>query len=183
MAEDQFIFTTDIVEKVREKFEDGFKCTRQEKYWFGNLPLVRRSGLVFSFSDEELLEYTKCKFGIDVDGNPYVNHNEQILKQSGIQYFSEKYCRIKNEVGKISNMRLRLYQNDILDLYIKNRFSILVGSRQIGKCVNYDTEVFTFDGVTEKIEYIFEIWYNSLKTKTIIDKIKHYLYKALVRLN
>lgn len=179
MSKDKYVFTTHVIESVRQKFEDGYKITRQEKYWFSNMPLVRRKGLVFSYSDEELLEYGKCKFGVDLEGLPYIDSETQTLKQTGVQYFAENYCMIKNEVGKISNMRLRNYQNDILNLYIYNRFSILCGSRQIGKCVNF-TE--TVDVLGKKF-YIFELWYDSLKHKTFIDIIKYYLYKIYVKLD
>ena len=175
MADNQFIFTTEVVEKVREKFDDGFVISRQEKYWFSNLPLVKKAGLVFSYSDEELLEYTKCKFGIDINDEPYVDHVEQELKQSGIQYFSENYCKIKNEYGKIGNMRLRDYQNDILDLYTDNRFSILCGSRQIGKTIT--------SSITILYYCIFELDKNIMiaanqksTTDEIISKIKDIYY-------
>jgi hypothetical protein len=175
MTEDKFVFSTNTVEKVRQKFEDGYKISRQEKYWFSNLPMVRRSGLVFSFTDDELLEYSKCKFGIDEDGMPLIDSDTQTLKQSGIQYFSEKYCMIKNEEGKISNMRLRDYQNDILDLYTDNRFSILAGSRQIGKCLD-PLETVNINGIDI---HIYEIWYSNLNEKTVFDRLKHTLYNIL----
>jgi hypothetical protein len=178
MSENQFIFTTKVVEKVRQKFEDGFVISRQEKYWLSSTPLVKKSGLVFSYTDDELLEYTKCKFGIDINGEPFVDEENQTFKQSGIQYFAENYCMIKNEYGKIGNMRLRNYQNEILDLYINNRFSILCGSRQIGKCYLPDTQVV----VNGKEEYVHDIWYDSIKNKTFIDKIKRCLYKMYSKL-
>ena len=172
MAEDKFVFSTEVVEKVRQKFEDGYKISRQEKYWLGAMPLVKKSGLVFSFSDNELLEYSKCKFGIDTNGMPYVDRKTQTLKQSGIQYFSEKYCMIKNEMGKIGNMRLRDYQNDILNLYTDNRFSILCGSRQIGKCFSFNDTV----EILGKNIAIYELWYDTLDKKKLLDKVKYKLY-------
>jgi hypothetical protein len=175
MAEDKFVFSTEVVEKVRQKFEDGYKISRQEKYWLGAMPLVKKSGLVFSFSDNELLEYSKCKFGIDTEGMPYVDHKTQTLEQSGIQYFSEKYCMIKNEMGKIGNMRLRDYQNDILNLYTDNRFSILCGSRQIGKTIT--------SAITILYYCIFEMDKNIMiaankkaTTDEIVSKIKDIYY-------
>ncbi len=175
MANEKFIFTSDIIEKIQRKSDDGYKITRQEKFWFDNLPLVKRKGLVFSYSNDELLEYAKCKCGIDIDDNPFIDPETQILKQSGVQYFAEKYCMMKNEDGRVKNIRLRDYQNNILDLYTKNRFSILMGSRQIGKCVTGDTLV-SVDGTDM---FIYELWYNTISDKKITDIIKYYLYKIL----
>ena len=67
-------------------------------------------------TDDEIQEYIRCKLDI--------------------HYFAEKYCRIKTEDGSVQNIKLRDYQRGILDLYTKNRFSILCGSRQIGKTIN-----------------------------------------------
>lgn len=175
MAENQFIFTTEVVEKIREKFEDGYKISRQEKYWFSNLPLVKRAGLVFSYTDDELLEYTKCKFGIDEEGEPFIDDATQKLKQTGIQYFAEKYCMIKNEYGKIGNMRLRDYQNDILNLYTYNRFSILCGSRQIGKTITSAITILYYC-LFETDKNIMIAANKKATTDEIISKIKDIYY-------
>jgi intein/homing endonuclease len=135
MAEEKFVFTTELVNDIKRKSEEGYKISRQEKFWFKNIPVVRRDTLVFKRTTEETLEYLKCKLGVDEHGTPYLDPEKQTLKQSGVQYFSENYCNIKLEDGGIGPMRLRDYQKDILDLFMNNDRSILMASRQVGKTI------------------------------------------------
>jgi hypothetical protein len=114
--ERKFIFTTKLVEEVTDKINDGVVLKRYQNPWFSSEIGLRKSGITFMMSDDEIQEYIKCKLDI--------------------HYFAEKYCRIKTEDGSIQNITLRDYQKDILDLYTKNRFSMLMGSRQIGKTIN-----------------------------------------------
>lgn len=135
-TEQQLIFTTEKIEEIRLKVEQGFKITRQEKYWAENYVLTKRDGIVFNLSEDETLEYIKCKMGIDNNDLPYIDPNSQKLKMSGIEYFSETYCKIKNELGEVKNIKLRDYQSDILNMFINNRFSILMASRQSSKTIS-----------------------------------------------
>jgi hypothetical protein len=114
--EKKFVFTSKLVEDITDKINDGVVVKRFQNPWFKNEIGYRRAGITFMMSEDEIQEYIKCKLDI--------------------QYFAEKYCRIKTEDGSVQNIKLRDYQRDILDLYTKNRFSILCGSRQIGKTVN-----------------------------------------------
>lgn len=110
------VFTSELVEKTTQRINDGEKVQRFENPWFQSEIGVRRAGITFKLSDYEIQEYIRCKLDI--------------------HYFAEKYCKVKTEDGSIQNIKLRDYQKDILDLYTKNRFSILMGSRQIGKTIN-----------------------------------------------
>lgn len=112
----QIVFTTKMVENVTKNINDGVVVKRFQNPWFQNEIGVRRSGVVFNRTEEELQEYIKCKLDI--------------------KYFAQKYCKIKTEDGTITHIELRDYQKEILDLFSKNRFSILCSSRQIGKTVN-----------------------------------------------
>ena len=112
----QIVFTTPLVEKVTKDINDGVVPKRIHNPWFKNEVGVRRSGVIFKMSPDEIQEYIKCK----VD----------------IKYFAEKYCKIKTEDGTIAKISLRDYQKEILDLFSTNRFSILCSSRQIGKTIN-----------------------------------------------
>ena len=109
--ERKVIFTSELVSETTNKINDGVILKRFQNPWFQNEVGVRRSGLTFMITDDEIQEYIRCKIDI--------------------HYFAEKYCRIKTEDGSIQNIKLRDYQKGILDLYTKNRFSILCGSRQI----------------------------------------------------
>lgn len=112
----KFIFTSKVVEEVSEKINDGVLVKRYQNPWFKNEVGYRRAGITFMMTEPEIQEYIKCKLDI--------------------LYFAEKYCRIKTEDGSVQNIKLRGYQKKILELYTTNRFSILCGSRQIGKTIN-----------------------------------------------
>lgn len=171
----QVIFTSEKIEEIREKLEQGYKIPRHEKFWAENYTQTKRDGIVFTLNDDETLEYIKCKLGIDINDDPYIDPNTQTLKMTGIEYFAEEFCKVKNELGQIKNIKLRDYQEDILNMFIENRFSIVMASRQIGKCFLPDTQI-----VTEKSSSkIYKIWFKSLKNKKLTDYIKYIIYYFL----
>lgn len=147
----QFVFTSQVIEEIKNRSDLGFKIPRQEKYWFSNLQMVKKEGIIFERTDYEVEEYMKCTLGInniryrsietsegiitEVEGELHIDPNKD-PQMSGMQYFAEKYCKIKREDGSIGPMKLRDYQKDILNLYDKSRFSILMASRQVGKTVS-----------------------------------------------
>lgn len=151
--EKKFIFTSKNIEEIAEKINDGVIIKRFQNPWFKNESGVRRAGITFKLTDYEIQEYIKCKLDI--------------------KYFAEKYCMVKTEDGSIGNIKLkdRPYQGDILDLYTKNRFSILCGSRQTGKTINAAITMLHF--ITFHNDKNIMIVANvSGTTIEIIDKIK-----------
>jgi len=151
-VERKIVFTTQLVTETTDKINDGVVIKRFQNPWFQNEVGVRRSGLTFMMIDDEIQEYIKCKLDIN--------------------YFAEKYCRIKTEDGSVQNIKLRDYQRKILDLYTKNRFSILCGSRQIGKTVNAAIAMLHF--ITFNNDKNIMIVANIRSTTIeIIDKIKN----------
>jgi len=151
-VERKIVFTTQLVTETTDKINDGVVIKRFQNPWFQNELGVRRSGLTFMMTDDEIQEYIKCKLDIG--------------------YFAEKYCRIKTEDGSVQNIKLRDYQRKILDLYTKNRFSILCGSRQIGKTVNAAIAMLHF--ITFNNDKNIMIVANIRSTTIeIIDKIKN----------
>jgi len=150
--ERKIVFTSQLVTETTDKINDGVVIKRFQNPWFQNEVGVRRSGLTFMMTDDEIQEYIKCKLDIN--------------------YFAEKYCRIKTEDGSVQNIKLRDYQKKILDLYTKNRFSILCGSRQIGKTVNAAIAMLHF--ITFNNDKNIMIVANIRSTTIeIIDKIKN----------
>jgi len=138
----------------------GEKLKNHEKLWFTNIRGVRRANIPFAMTDGEIKEYAKCKMSV--------------------HYFAQKYCQIKREDGSIGPMTLRDYQKDIIDLYTNNRFSILMASRQTGKCSSFNIKVLCEyeDGIKEIS--LGELYYRYLKQErdlTILEKIKYHLYK------
>lgn len=162
-ADERMVLTTKKVDEIRKKHEQGLKLHRGEKYWFMGEPDVRKAGLTFAMTKDEITEWVKC--------------NESV------QYFAEKYCKIKREDGTVGEIKLRDYQQDILDLYTQNRFSILMSSRQMGKCCSPDTWVTIKNSDKQKVKKTLgELYYELIKTYrklTILESIKLFLYKTL----
>jgi hypothetical protein len=151
VKEKKFIFTSRNIEQITHEINDGVIIKRFQNPWFKNEIGVRRSAITFALTDDELHEYIRCKLDI--------------------HYFAEKYCRVKTEDGTIGNIQLRDYQRDILDLYYGGRFSILCGSRQIGKTISAAITMLHF--ITFNNDKNIMIVANIANTAIeIIDKIK-----------
>lgn len=168
MAEklEEFILTTEIIKDIEERENLGKILKRYEKLWFNNQRGIRKANAIFAMTADEFEEYVKCKINI--------------------HYFAEHYCQIKREDGTIGPMKLRDYQKDIIDLYTKNPRSILMASRQTGKCNSFIINVLAVleDGTTTKIP-IGLLYYNELKKErrlTMLEKIKINLYKFLYKM-
>lgn len=159
----QFVFTSENVEEITEQINDGVAVERYRNPWFSNEIGVRRHGISFRFTPEEIEEYARCA--------------------TDVSHFAENHCKVKREDGSVGPIKLRDYQVDILNLYDKNRFSILCGSRQIGKCVTFNTKVELEDG---SIKCIGELYYDLLETiqeLSFLQKCKRRLYRFLTKLS
>ena len=150
--ERKIVFTSKLVNEITDRINnEGATPKRANSPWFKGEVGIRRAGLSFKMTEDEIQEYIRCK--VDV------------------QYFAEKYCRIKTEDGTVQNIKLRDYQKDILELY-SGRYSILCGSRQIGKTVNAAITMLHF--VTFNNDKNIMIVANIRGTTVeIIDKIKN----------
>lgn len=157
------IITTEKVKEILEKERLALQLKRTEKLWFNNLEGVRRRGIRFSMTPEELEEYIKCKLSV--------------------YYFAEHYCKIKLEDGTVGQMTLRDYQKDIIRLYTENRYSILMASRQVGKCNSFITKLLCKkdDGTifTTNIGTLYYQEISKFRDLTLIENIKIFLYKIL----
>jgi hypothetical protein len=161
--EESHILTTERVKEIQEKERLALPLKLTERLWFKNNPGIRRPGLKFAMTPDEVQEYIKCKLSV--------------------YYFAEHYCKIKLEDGSIGQMKLRDYQKDIIRLYVENRYSILMASRQSGKCCESNSCLTIKDsnGYIFKIS-IGELYYKTLKEYrklTLIEKSKLFLYKIL----
>ena len=157
------IISTEKVNEIQEKERLALPLKLTERLWFKNNTGVRKSGLKFAMTQEELNEYLRCKLSV--------------------YYFAEKYCKIKLEDGSIGHMKLREYQKEIIKLYTENRYSILMASRQSGKCSEYNSvlKLKDSDGHVFKIN-IGKLYYQTLSKQrklTSIEKAKMFLYKLL----
>lgn len=106
---------------------------KKDKMYMNN-PNLPAKGAEFEYTEEMLVEMTKCK--------------EDIL------HFAENYFHILNiDEGR---QKIKLYdaQKRILKGINDNRFFILCASRQIGKCFSKDTNIKIRNKITGEIEVI-----------------------------
>lgn len=147
---------------MTNKINDGILVKRFENPWLKGEVGVRRNGVAFKMTNEEQQEYVKCALDI--------------------HYFIEKYCKVKREDGSTGHIKLRDYQSDILDDFVENRFNILMASRQVGKCVSFNTII-----SIEKDNYQYDIrlgklYYKMLSAErklTFLERLKIKLYDFL----
>jgi len=151
ILEKQMIFTTRLVDEASDKLNDGIVIKRFQNPWLKSEVGLRRAGVSFRMSPEEQEEYIKCALDID--------------------YFVEKYCRVKREDGSIGEIFLRDYQKEILHNFINSRFNILMASRQVGKTIS--ASIFMLHTILFSNDKNIMIVANKGDTAVeIVDKIK-----------
>lgn len=120
------VWTTKLVKDALEKIDDGWKLERADNPFYEGEYGLRRMGIAFAPSEDELKEYAKCLINI--------------------HHFAENYCYVKSEDGSPAIIKLRDYQRDILTDFTTKRFNILMASRQCGKALDNNSLVYTIDG-------------------------------------
>lgn len=160
------IISTERVNEIMEREMHALPLKLHERLWFRGKDNfgVRKQGIKFAKTPEEIEEYIKCKLSV--------------------YYFAENYCKIKLEDGSVGQMTLRDYQKDIIKLYTENRFSILMASRQIGKCTDFTSNLKIKNEINNNIININigHLYYQTLKKYrklTLLESIKLFLYKLL----
>jgi hypothetical protein len=157
--ERQVVFTSKYVNEINDKINDGYIAHRYENPWFNGEVGVRKGGLAFKLTPEELEEYAKCKINV--------------------QYFARKYCKIKLSDGTVGNMTFkgRQYQKKMLDMIVNHRFTIFMCSRQIGKTISTAIAILHYCIFNSNKNVM--LMANKLTTSVeILDKIKE-IYKYL----
>ena len=160
--EETRVLNTKIIEDIQRRENLGEKLKNHEKIWFNNMKGVRKANIPFALTNKEVEEYMKSKMSV--------------------HYFAEHFCQIKREDGTIGPMTLRDYQKDIIDLYTQNRFSILMASRQTGKCSAFNTKILALNEETKELYEIpfFELYYDIIKNErrlSLFEIIKLNLYR------
>ena len=147
------------IEAAKAKINDGI-VLKVSPFYSGNTD-VRRNGIVYNYSDEELQEIYKCA--------------------NDIVYFANKYAVVMTDDG-LQNIKLRDYQIDMLRHMQNNRFSILLAARQIGKCF-LQGKLETISNLTRKNINIEELYNNCKAEKTFAQKLKFKIYKLIKCIN
>lgn len=114
---DMKIYTTKDINDILARYNRADRMTRKDRIWFQNIEGVRKPGMYFSLTTEELREYAKCFHSI--------------------QYFADNFAKIVTDYKdkRIATIELRDYQKEVLQMYEKNRFSLIFKSRQVGLTV------------------------------------------------
>lgn len=163
--ERQMVFTNRLVDEATDKINDGIVIKRFQNPWLKSEVGLRRAGVSFRMSPEEQEEYIKCALNVD--------------------YFTEKYCKVKTEDGSIDHIQLRDYQEEILENFVKNRFNILMASRQVGKCFSFNTIIsIERDGIQYDIRFgkLYYLMISKERKLTFLEKLKIRLYDYLHKL-
>ena len=110
--EKQITFSTKIVNEIDSKLDDGFIIPNSNNPYFDKIVGLRKPSLSFSLTKDEYESYIGC--AVDI-------------------FKFAKLCKLKNSEGRYTNFKLRDYQKNILNTFHKEKYTILLGSRQISK--------------------------------------------------
>lgn len=153
----QIVWDSEMVAEAAEKINNGFVLSKFDSPFYEKTLGLRRAGVVYSMAGYERDEYIKCALDI--------------------HYFSQKYCYIKGEEGQPEIIRLRDYQEEILDNFDKYRFNILMCSRQVGKTICSSIKILHYSLFNNSKNILIAA--NKLDTSIeVIDKIKE-IYQRL----
>lgn len=119
--------------------------------WLDGQVGIKRSGLSFEYTQDEIEELTKCA--------------------SDVIYFANNFGYCLHGNNGYQPITLRDYQEEMLRSYFENRFTICCASRQVGKTVV--AALFLLHSVIFNVDKTIGIAANKLVTAVeIMDKIK-----------
>lgn len=103
-----------VDEIIKNADEKGVDFKEVDNPFHENDPELRRGGVLYEYTEEEVAEIKRCA--------------------SDVIYFANRYCSAMTDEG-IRKITLRDYQEQILSQYQKHRFNIFLSPRQSGKTV------------------------------------------------
>lgn len=151
-ARKSMVWSSAAVDKWMADHAEG--TFHRENPWLDGQVGIKRDGLSFEYTQEEIEEITKSA--------------------NDVIYFANKYGYCLHGSDGYQPITLRPYQEDMLKSYTDNRFTCCMASRQVGKChVGSKLYLKQADNVISK--YIEDLYYE--KTDYFLSKIKHFLLK------
>lgn len=160
-------------EQLLVKIDDGYR-PKTTPFYEGN-PIYRKGNIVYDYTPEEIGEIQKCA--------------------TDIVYFANNYCTVMTDEG-LRTIVLRPYQEEMLEHFVDNRLSIVLASRQIGKCVLPTSEIkvkIRNNDILNLLPSYYELdedWVTTIKLYdlnrilkkinnkyTLTDKLKYNLYR------
>ena len=73
-----------------------------------------------------------------------------------VKYFADNYCYVIHPTDGKIKLEMRDYQHRIIDSFIDHRQTVILASRQCGKCVCGETNIILEDGKDVSIKELFE---------------------------
>lgn len=154
------VWSTKLINETLKQIERGERSVDTSCFWSFDQNF-RAAHIHFEMTQYETEEFVKCS--------------------EDIHYFAEKYCKILTDEG-VDNIKLRKYQKKILKTFKNEQFSILVASRQIGKCSLYNTKIVIKNNFDKKLysttlgSFYFYILSKERKL-TVLENIKWKLWR------
>lgn len=160
-ASQRTIWTTEKVNDLMQAIDEGYK-PKIGMPFYENDPSLKKGKTVFQWTNEERDEFKKCA--------------------NDIIYFANNYCTVMTDEGH-QTIQLRDYQERFLREMQNNRFTIALASRQIGKCLDFQTVIQIKQNGTIKDIKLYELWHLIFKNtklsfkQRILHNIKYSLYR------
>lgn len=131
----------------------------KENPWLDNQVGVKRAGLLFDYTPEEIQELTKSA--------------------NDVIYFANHYGYCMHGSQGYKPITLRDYQEEMLHSYADNRFTCCMSSRQVGKCF-FNGKIYLQQNNKNFHKYIEDVYYE--RGKGFLSWIKHLLLKIYRKL-
>ena len=156
-AKKNVVWSTKAMESWMADHAEG--TFHKENPWLDNQVGVKRAGLMFDYTPEEIEELTKSA--------------------NDVIYFANHYGYCMHGTQGYKPITLRDYQEEMLHSYADNRFTCCMSSRQVGKCF-FNGKIYLKQNEKNFHKYIEDLYYE--RGKDFLSLIKHLLLKVYRKL-
>ena len=156
-AKKNVVWSTKAMESWMADHAEG--TFHKENPWLDNQVGVKRAGLMFDYTPEEIEELTKSA--------------------NDVIYFANHYGYCMHGTQGYKPITLRDYQEEMLHSYADNRFTCCMSSRQVGKCF-FNGKIYLKQNEKKFHKYIEDVYYE--RGKGFLSWIKHLLLKVYRKL-
>ena len=156
-AKKNVVWSTKAMESWMADHAEG--TFHKENPWLDNQVGVKRAGLMFDYTPEEIEELTKSA--------------------NDVIYFANHYGYCMHGTQGYKPITLRDYQEEMLHSYADNRFTCCMSSRQVGKCF-FNGKIYLKQNEKNFHKYIEDVYYE--RSRGFLSWIKHLLLKIYRKL-
>ena len=156
-AKKNVVWSTKAMESWMADHAEG--TFHKENPWLDNQVGVKRAGLMFDYTPEEIEELTESA--------------------NDVIYFANHYGYCMHGTQGYKPITLRDYQEEMLHSYADNRFTCCMSSRQVGKCF-FNGKIYLKQNEKNFHKYIEDVYYE--RGKGFLSWIKHLLLKVYRKL-